>query len=195
MVCDDCHNKLGRLVTPEVKFGSKSTPANVKVNVNMILSKRKNELDSLGVKCLICKTRVESKNKYCLTCAFTKGLCEMCGKKISETKMYKNTDVDWKDNYRKNKMSEKTKLLSNKLLIEKNIIKKEDTCLNKKRSRKEESSNETINKKIDEIRIKAKSNDIVDEKSNKTKEDVSVNDKISDEYIEEENEYDEIIKI
>jgi len=194
MVCEDCHNKLERLVTPEVKFGSKSTLANVKVNVNMILSKKKDALDSLGVKCLICKTRVESKNKYCLTCAFTNGLCEMCGKKISETKMCKNTDVDWKDNYRKNKMSEKTKLLSNKLLVEKNIIKKEDTCLNKKRIRTEESKNESITKKKDEIRIKENSKDIEDIKA-KAKEEENENDKISDNNLEDENEYDEIINI
>lgn len=187
MVCDDCQNKIGKLVTPDVKFGSKSN-SNVKVNVNMILSKKKDSLNALGIKCLICRTRVESKNKYCLTCAFSKGLCEMCGKKISETKMYRNTDVDWKDNKRKNEMIEKTKSLSNKLLIEKNIIKNEDKSLKKKRNRTEEKPQEITQKNKREDSHEMKSINETHEEEGKEKEN-DIN------YNQDEYEYDEIIKL
>jgi len=49
----------------------------------------------MAVKCLICKGRTEGCNKkYCHTCAYQKGICEMCGKKVLDVKMYKQSDVD-----------------------------------------------------------------------------------------------------
>ncbi len=117
----------------------------------------------------------------------------MCGKKISETKMYKNTDVDWKDNYRKNKMSEKTKSLSNKLLIEKNIIKKEDTCLNHKRNRTQETKNESTMKKREQC-------ENINEEVKETEDKKGIEGKELDDYFckdnqEDQFQYDEIIKI
>ena len=50
----------------------------------------------MSVKCNICKGRVEKDNLYCLQCAFLKGICESCGKRISDVKMYKQTDIDYK---------------------------------------------------------------------------------------------------
>ena len=193
MVCEDCQKKLRKLVTPNVNFGSNANRSNIKVNVNMILSKKKDRFDTLSIKCLICKTRVESNNKYCLSCAFSKGLCEMCGSKISETSMNRNTDVDWKDNHRKKKMCERSKVLSTKLLIEKNIIKKEDKCLKQKRNR-DESKTITSSKKdkelernnIDEERKESVSS-VFDEN---LKEEFGNSEDLVDEY-----EYDEIIKI
>jgi len=50
----------------------------------------------MTVKCNICKGRVENNNLYCLQCAFSKGICESCGKRISDIKMYKQSDIDYK---------------------------------------------------------------------------------------------------
>jgi cysteine-rich PDZ-binding protein len=128
MVCQDCMKKIEKtqkLITPE--FTKKSSNYSLacserKVNQNMILNNRKHMFDPTAVKCLICKGRVEGKNKYCLTCAYTKGMCEMCGVKVTDTKLYKFTDVDVKDAKRKNKMKEKTIQISNKILKDKKMI-------------------------------------------------------------------------
>ena len=48
----------------------------------------------MAVKCNICKGRVEKDNIYCLQCAFTKGICETCGKRVSDVKMYRQSDID-----------------------------------------------------------------------------------------------------
>lgn len=50
----------------------------------------------MSPKCNICKGRVEMNNLYCLQCAFSKGICECCGKRISDVKMYKQSDIDYK---------------------------------------------------------------------------------------------------
>ena len=45
-------------------------------------------------KCNICKAKTEGKhNKFCHTCAYTKGICEICGKKVMDVSMYKQSDV------------------------------------------------------------------------------------------------------
>lgn len=45
-------------------------------------------------KCTICKAKTEGKhNKFCHTCAYTKGICEICGKKVIDISMYKQSDV------------------------------------------------------------------------------------------------------
>lgn len=50
----------------------------------------------MAVKCNICKGRVEKDNIYCLSCAFAKGICESCGKRVSDVKMYRQSDIDYK---------------------------------------------------------------------------------------------------
>lgn len=50
----------------------------------------------MSSKCNICKGRVENNNLYCLQCAFSKGICESCGKRISDVKMYRQSDIDYK---------------------------------------------------------------------------------------------------
>ena len=88
--------KLGKLITPEVIrnrneiLQSKSTR---KVNANMLLEKYKNRFEYTN-KCNICKAKTEGKhNKFCHTCAYTKGICEICGKKVIDVTMYKQSDV------------------------------------------------------------------------------------------------------
>ena len=40
-----------------------------------------------GGKCKVCKTGLpKADHQYCHTCAYQKGLCEMCGKQILDVK-------------------------------------------------------------------------------------------------------------
>jgi hypothetical protein len=71
----------------------------------------------MGIKCNICKGRVEKDNIYCLQCAFAKGICESCGKRISDVKMYKQSDID----YRKLKRIKEDDRNKEKALNKKNL--------------------------------------------------------------------------
>ncbi|KAG6386912.1 hypothetical protein SASPL_152092 [Salvia splendens] len=44
-------------------------------------------------KCTICKQQVHQNGKYCHTCAYSKGVCAMCGKQVLDTKLYKQSNV------------------------------------------------------------------------------------------------------
>ena len=81
-------------------------------------------------------------------------------------------------------MSEKTKMLSNKLLKEMNIIKEEEKSLNQKRKRTEETKDELRKIKEEKEKIKLK-----ESKEAELIEEQNLN------VYQDENEYDEIIKI
>ena len=76
----------------------------------------------------------ENNNKYCITCAYKKGICEMCGKQLTNTKMYKFNDVDEKDLKRRKKTMERSRIISEEIKKEKGIIepKKEKVKIIKK---------------------------------------------------------------
>ena len=69
-----------------------------KVGENKLLTSKKNRFNP-GMshdfpKCRICKTRVhQAGSHYCQECAYKKGICAMCGKKMLATKNYKQTSV------------------------------------------------------------------------------------------------------
>ncbi|KAG8385704.1 hypothetical protein BUALT_Bualt03G0072800 [Buddleja alternifolia] len=44
-------------------------------------------------KCIICKQQVHQNGKYCHTCAYSKGVCAMCGKQVIDTKFYKQSNT------------------------------------------------------------------------------------------------------
>ncbi|RYQ93839.1 hypothetical protein Ahy_B09g100068 isoform B [Arachis hypogaea] len=46
-----------------------------------------------NTKCIICKQQVHQDAKYCHTCAYSKGVCAMCGKQVLDTKFYKQSNV------------------------------------------------------------------------------------------------------
>uniref|UniRef100_A0A453QWN2 Cysteine-rich PDZ-binding protein n=1 Tax=Aegilops tauschii subsp. strangulata TaxID=200361 RepID=A0A453QWN2_AEGTS len=46
-----------------------------------------------NTKCIICKQQVHQDGKYCHTCAYSKGVCAMCGKQVLDTKLYKQSNV------------------------------------------------------------------------------------------------------
>lgn len=42
--------------------------------------------DPMGKACRICGTQIEHWANYCTSCAFKKGICARCGRKVQETK-------------------------------------------------------------------------------------------------------------
>ncbi|KAJ7987771.1 hypothetical protein DPEC_G00329960 [Dallia pectoralis] len=104
MVCDNCEKKLGRVITPDTwKDGARNTTESGgrKLNENKALTSKKARFDPYGKPgktgfgiCRICKSSVhQSGSHYCQGCAYKKGICAMCGKKVLDTKNYKQTSV------------------------------------------------------------------------------------------------------
>ncbi|OQR71839.1 cysteine-rich PDZ-binding protein-like [Tropilaelaps mercedesae] len=103
MVCEKCEKKLGKICTPEPwKTGSSAagpagTSGGRKLNENKALSQRKNKFNPYTTTfnaCRICKTKVHQVGShYCQGCAYKKGICAMCGKKILDTKNYRQSSV------------------------------------------------------------------------------------------------------
>eukprot|EP01006_Ploeotia_vitrea_P035098 TRINITY_DN65838_c0_g1_i1.p1 TRINITY_DN65838_c0_g1~~TRINITY_DN65838_c0_g1_i1.p1 ORF type:complete len:117 (+),score=49.06 TRINITY_DN65838_c0_g1_i1:56-406(+) len=114
MVCKKCEKKLGAIVVPDQwKAGSRNSTAKREIGGNKLLSKRKGidksakkkakllkrQMKLLKAtaaagdsKCKICKGNLHSLgHHYCNECAFRKGICSMCGKKVAETKMHRNS--------------------------------------------------------------------------------------------------------
>nr|VDD29608.1 unnamed protein product [Brassica oleracea] len=98
MVCDKCEKKLSKVIVPDKwKDGARNVTegGGRKINENKLLSK-KNRWTPYGTattKCMICKQQVHQDGKYCHTCAYSKGVCAMCGKQVLDTKMYKQSNV------------------------------------------------------------------------------------------------------
>lgn len=82
-----------QVVTPEPwKSGAR------KIGENKLLSAKKNRFNPLDgrdfTKCRICKSKVHQVGShYCQECAYKKGICAMCGKKMLSTKNYKQSSV------------------------------------------------------------------------------------------------------
>lgn len=103
MVCEKCEKKgkLSKVATPEPwKSGastSKNTSSGRPVNENKLLSGKKNRFtpyQSTFATCKICRTKVHQVGShYCQDCAYKKGICAMCGKKILKTKNYKQSST------------------------------------------------------------------------------------------------------
>ncbi|XP_013390429.1 cysteine-rich PDZ-binding protein [Lingula anatina] len=100
MVCEKCQKKLGKVVTPDTwKSGARNTTegGGRKINENKALTSRKNRFNpytSTFAKCRICKQSVhQAGSHYCQGCAYKLGICAMCGKKVIETKNYRQTSV------------------------------------------------------------------------------------------------------
>lgn len=160
MVCDECQSKVDKLATPEVKFDSKDTvqPDRVIKGKGNLLFKKYTQGTQALVKCHGCESRAEKNNKYCLTCAYMKGICEMCGKKIADTQMYKFTDVNYKDNKRKVKMMERSREISKSILKKKSV--KEQVCNKHKRIELSKNKMESI---VKEEKVQPEHNLEVDE--------------------------------
>ena len=98
MVCEKCQSKLGKVVTPDTwKAGARNTTegGGRKPGENKLLTGKKNRFNPYQKSfntCRICKQQVHQEHSYyCQGCAFKKGICAMCGKKVGDTKLHKNT--------------------------------------------------------------------------------------------------------
>lgn len=102
MVCAKCEKKLGKVITPDPwKTGARNTTefGGRKVGENKALTAKKARFAPYGetsqfTKCKICKSSVHQVGShYCQGCAYKKGICAMCGRKIIETKGYKQSSA------------------------------------------------------------------------------------------------------
>nr|GMD86332.1 cysteine-rich PDZ-binding protein [Ipomoea batatas] len=96
MVCEKCEKKLGKVIVPDKwKEGAHNTTegGGRKINENKLLSKKNRWTPYGNTKCIICKQQVHQDAKYCHTCAYSKGVCAMCGKQVLDTKLYKQSNV------------------------------------------------------------------------------------------------------
>ncbi|XP_071832329.1 cysteine-rich PDZ-binding protein-like isoform X1 [Apostichopus japonicus] len=92
--------KLGKVITPDPwKSGARNTTegGGRRVGENKLLTGKKarfNPYTKEFKKCRICKQTVHQVGShYCQACAYKVGICAMCGKKILDTKKYKQTSV------------------------------------------------------------------------------------------------------
>lgn len=185
MVCDQCARKQSDLVTVDNR--NKRIFGNLKVESSKKYSNGKNNINV----CLKCKGRAEGRNEYCLTCAYKTGICEMCGKKLMKTNMYKYNDINNKDEKRKKKMMERSRLIAEEIRKEKKLIRKDE----KKEGTKIKSDKEKVVVEIERER-RDQSEDKKDIENNKIKKKEFVplfEDDKKDDLLNEE--YDEIINL
>mmetsp|Transcript_15517 Transcript_15517/g.38638 ORF Transcript_15517/g.38638 Transcript_15517/m.38638 type:complete len:99 (-) Transcript_15517:1132-1428(-) len=96
MVCDKCEKKIaGGVACPDKwKDGASNTigSGKVKVGENKLLQKKGRYTPYAAQKCTVCKSNIFKPGyTYCHTCAYQKGVCEMCGKQILDVKNYKQS--------------------------------------------------------------------------------------------------------
>ncbi|EQC34554.1 cysteine-rich PDZ-binding protein [Saprolegnia diclina VS20] len=91
MVCGKCEEKLSKLIVPDKwKDGARNTMGGKdggrKLATNAALGK-KHRFTPMSRACRICKSKVAQNAHYCQDCAYKKGICAMCGRKVADTKM------------------------------------------------------------------------------------------------------------
>ncbi|KAL6761800.1 PDZ-binding protein [Haematococcus lacustris] len=96
MVCDKCQEKSQSSVACPDKWKDGATntlsSGKVKVGENKLLQKKSRYSPYGASKCNVCKTALHKPgHTFCHTCAYQKGVCEMCGKQILNTKLYKQS--------------------------------------------------------------------------------------------------------
>ncbi|KRY75640.1 Cysteine-rich PDZ-binding protein, partial [Trichinella pseudospiralis] len=101
MVCEKCEKKLSKVITPDPwKSGARNTTegGGRKVGENKLLTMNKGRYvphknDQFN-RCRICRSVVHQPGShYCQSCAYQKGICAMCGKKMLMTKNYRQSTV------------------------------------------------------------------------------------------------------
>ncbi|XP_045065867.1 cysteine-rich PDZ-binding protein [Coregonus clupeaformis] len=114
MFCDNCEKKLGRVRTPDTwKDGARNTTCRYRTRIIDTELCYYTSFDPYGKPgnsgksgfgiCRICKSSVhQSGSHYCQGCAYKERsrderelyqICAMCGKKVLDTKNYKQTSV------------------------------------------------------------------------------------------------------
>eukprot|EP00892_Ulva_mutabilis_P000842 jgi/Ulvmu1/10759/UM068_0049.1 len=94
MVCKKCEKKLSKLACPDTwKEGSRNSTVGkgrpLATNGLVRKSSKKNPYSS--AKCEMCKKPLHQQGKYCHGCAYSKGVCGMCGKQVMDTKGYRQS--------------------------------------------------------------------------------------------------------
>ena len=176
MVCEDCQKKLNKLVTVDDQKRRQYGNLKIKDLTYKIKSKFKMRF------CKNCKGRCEGENNYCLTCAHKNGICEICGKKLINTIMFKFCDIESKDYLRKKRSMANSKILSEKIIKEKGL----DQIIEKNRKNKNK-----YNKKIKDNKKEKKEKDEIKPK----KEFIPLTLNEDEKNNNSENLYDEIINL
>ncbi|KAF8515958.1 PDZ-binding protein [Gautieria morchelliformis] len=94
MVCEKCTKKLSKVAAPDPfsSAGSQVASGSRRIGENKLLTKAggsKSRYTPYGGKCKDCKQNVSQNTaKYCHGCAYKKGICSICGKKILDTTGY-----------------------------------------------------------------------------------------------------------
>ena len=116
MVCADCEKKQKKVITPDTwKAGARNTTEFVLLKFclsvlvcllnflwffrsggriggeNRLLRRRK--MQPYQQTCRICKKALMQPGVYCQQCAYKRGVCAMCGKKILDTSEYRQRSV------------------------------------------------------------------------------------------------------
>ena len=176
MVCEECQKKLNKLITVDDKNRRQYGNLKIKDLTYKIKSKFKMRF------CKNCKGRCEGENNYCLTCAHKNGICEICGKKLINTIMFKFCDIESKDYLRKKRSMANSKILSEKIIKEKGL----DQIIEKNRKNKNK-----YNKKIKDNKKEKKEKDEIKPK----KEFIPLTLNEDEKNNNSENLYDEIINL
>ncbi|GMH39332.1 hypothetical protein BSKO_07230 [Bryopsis sp. KO-2023] len=98
MVCEKCEKKLAKVACPDKwKDGANNTieSGGRKINENKLLSRRNRWAPYSKEKasnCKICKSALHQEGIYCHNCAYSKGVCSMCGKQVLDTSVYKQSN-------------------------------------------------------------------------------------------------------
>ena len=98
MVCEKCEKKLSKSAVPDVwKDGSRNAGAGRdggrSVARNTMLGSGRSFAPHLKT-CRICKTKLSQDAIYCNPCAFSKGICAMCGVAVADLRMDKR-GAEW----------------------------------------------------------------------------------------------------
>ena len=95
MVCKDCETKLGRVAAPDTwKAGARNTmeSGGRRLGENKLLSVKKASLQKTSRKCKECGQPCHQEQAtLCHVCAYSKGVCAICGIQILDTSSYKMT--------------------------------------------------------------------------------------------------------
>ncbi|XP_016924131.3 cysteine-rich PDZ-binding protein [Drosophila suzukii] len=97
MVCEKCEAKLSKVSAPNPWRTSTAPAGGRKINENKALSSARERYNPIGTAlapCRICRQKVHQMGAhYCQACAYKKAICAMCGKKIMNTKNYKQSST------------------------------------------------------------------------------------------------------
>lgn len=92
MVCQDCERKLSKVIVPDKwKDGARNTTGGedggraTSYRNSLLQVRGKEQRFQAGVRaCRICRSKVAQDAHYCQECAFHKGICAMCGKRVDD---------------------------------------------------------------------------------------------------------------